>query len=49
MEFLNNEIDRLLKMNVISKSHSLYDCLPSVAKKANGDLRFTCNFIPVNE
>ena len=45
LEFLNKEVDRLLKLNVISPSHSLYDSLPTVARKTNGDYRFTLNLI----
>ena len=47
--FLNKEVKRLLELDVISPSNSLYDSLPTVARKANGDLRFTINLIPVNE
>lgn len=49
IEFLNQEIRRLLTLNVISPSNSLYDSLPTCAKKTNGDLRFTVNLIQVNE
>ena len=37
LEFLNKEVDRLIKLNVISPSHSLYYNLPTVARKANKD------------
>lgn len=49
MEFLTSEIERLLKLGIISKSDSLYNVSPSIAQKPNGDLRFTLNLIPVNE
>lgn len=36
-------------MGVVSKSDSPYNINPQIARKSNGDLRFTLNLIPVNE
>ena len=49
MDFLNSEVKRLIGLGVLSKSNSLYNVSPSIAKKADGSCRFTLNLIPVNE
>ena len=35
-------------MGFISKSNSQYNCQSPIARKANGQMRFTINLIPVN-
>ena len=35
-------------MGVISKSNSQYNCQPTIARKANGQMRFNINLILVN-
>ena len=48
-KFFNSEVECLLRLGVISISDSLYNISPTFPTKANGDLRFTLNLIPINE
>ena len=49
IKWLTRELKRLINLGIIKVLDSLWHVAPSIAKKANRDLRFTLNLIPIND